>query len=109
MSEQISILSEIEELLGDDLGQLRSRKSAEREEARQARVAELLSQLPEAQSEYDAAVERASKARESRGALEKKLSAAVTENGRARYARAQAGKKRDAIMRKLHDLQGGEK
>ena len=104
-----TILSELEELLAPDLTELREKKQQEAQEAKEARVAELLSQLPEAQSEYDAAVERASKARESRGALEKKLSAAVTENGRARYARAQSGRRRDAIRKELHDLQGGEK
>ena len=101
---EFSVLSEIQELLGDDLSELRERKSAEAQEAREARVAELLSLLPAADAEFAAAAERASKAREARTTLEKEVSEAVSENARARYARAQSGRRRDAIRKELHDL-----
>lgn len=105
MSEQISILSEIEELLGDDLGALRAQKTKEAEEARQARIDELLASLPEVQAKYDEAVERVVKAREARSHHEKELSAAETEYSKARYVQGTTSRRLDVVRRELHDLQ----
>ena len=101
-----TLLKEIETILDEPLKELREQRENEGEEARAARVDQLLSELPGVKKALDDATARVVVAIGERNRLERELKLAETEASRARHSKSQASRKHAKLLHELHDLQG---